>query len=171
MQKWKYNVDLLALGSYYSTQITEYWEQEPNFFGTLSFGEGHCYPMPDNPFLALTADNFSDPQSLSLQLQGLLNDTTVFPPVILSRGSLLSLWWGLHSSGSHSKPLLAGTSSLPPLSAPLWPLYSGAGFSFQLLTFQPWRRVMVFSPTDLLFILCMWFYQMDIGSNPDSMLY
>lgn len=153
--------------SCYSTRISEYREQEANFFGILSFGQGPCCLMPEDLFLAFPADKFlCPPASFSHSCKDYLMPQLCFILLFYQRGSLLSIWLGLCSFGLHSKPLPVGTSSFPPLSAPRGgPLFYSC-FSFPLLTFPPLRRAISFSPTDLLFILCLCLCQVDLSWNP-----
>lgn len=105
-----------------SAQVSEYREQEANFFGILSFGQGHCCLMPENLCLALLVDEFLWlPASFSHNCRDYLMPQPCFTLLFYQRGSLFPIWLGLHSLSSHSKPLPVGTSSFPSLSAPWWP--------------------------------------------------
>lgn len=124
-----------------STRISEYSEQEPNFFGTLSFGQGHCHPMPKNIFLALPADKFLCPLvSFSHSCRDYLMTQLCFI-LLFSLEGLGYLFSEVYTLQVHIQSHCQWT--LPPslfLSAPRWPLCSRTGFSFQLLTCLPPRR-------------------------------
>lgn len=81
-----------------STWISEHREWGASFFDTLSFGWGHCHPMPMSLFMAPFKTSFSAFQSLCPTAAGLLTPPLCVVLLFNPRGFLLSTWLVLRSS-------------------------------------------------------------------------
>lgn len=138
MQRWKFNVDLLALSKLLQHTDIRILKGSSQFLWRVIFWiVAHCLKASCG---CLYRQVSLPSSSLFLTVPEITYATTGFHPVILhEKVPVRPTLFRLAFKGIVGSHIL----SFPPLIAPQWPLCFTADVSFHLLTFLPPRRVMI----------------------------